>query len=418
MEQLEGETITYVETPTQDKWKLVPLFKKSVTGNVRMWQIGYNGVLTIVFGDVTGKKQVDQREITLNSSGRDIQTQALLEARGRYKDKYFEGYRPTDDTNKLGTSERVISPMLANEYWNGGYNQDRQKNITTKVTKWPVSCMPKLDGIRCLSYKHYSEVNNDEIIEMRSRENRDFVYTPNHFKHIREELSKFFMYLPEGTILDGELYNHDIDFNLIVSLVKTKKLVPPRHNEIHYYIFDIIESTNGTFNYRYNVLIQAYNSFIMDGNTITSFCIVPCTIAYNHQDIVSLHQTYVSNGYEGLIIRKIVGDNPSSDEIKQSQYRCTRCNNLLKFKHFIDEEGTIIGVEEGTGGEQGCAIFLIVDCRNNQLRIRPRGSLEQRKDWFNNPHKVTGKKYTFRYFELTPDQIPRFPTGKGFRDYE
>ena len=40
--------------------------------------------------------------------------------------------------------------------------------------------------------------------------------------------------------------------------------------------------------------------------------------------------------------------------------------------------------------------------------------------WSNlkNKDKYIGKRATIRYFQLTPDGIPRFPYAVGFRDYE
>jgi hypothetical protein len=85
-------------------------------------------------------------------------------------------------------------------------------------------------------------------------------------------------------------------------------------------------------------------------------------------------------------------------------------------KHFIDEEGIIEGVVDGTGDAKGLAIFKIRDCRGNLLTVCPRGNREERRNWFQNPQQVIGRRYTFRYFELSADNIPRFATGKAFRD--
>ena len=419
-----GQVIQFSDTAKDECWKLVPLYKETATGAIDMWQIGFDPLsdeLKILFGQIDGKKQIKKREVVTNASGRDKQTQALLEARQRYTKKYYKGYHPAGDTSEL-----ITSPMLANEYFAGGYSEKEKKNKRTNVSRFPVACMPKLDGIRSLIFK------SGHQIMMRSRENRNQIYSDEHFKELRQQLAPFFIYLPERAILDGELYNHDIDFNTLTSAVKTQKFVHPLLKQVKYCIFDIIEPLKLPFNQRYDLLLKAYYAYCDDCQNglvtfnqseqknmiLDTFLIIPNTLANSHEEIASFHDYYVRYGYEGLIIRKLVSDNPSTTEIGESQYRSTRCNNLLKYKHFIDEEGIIEDVSDGTGSDSNLAIFVIRDIRDNLIRVRPRGTEGKRHQWFEDKAKIIGKKYTFRYFNLTPDNIPRFPTGKGFRDYE
>ena len=45
-------------------------------------------------------------------------------------------------------------------------------------------------------------------------------------------------------------------------------------------------------------------------------------------------------------------------------------------------------------------------------------SFDYLKEVLDNKEDYIGKQATIRYFQLTPDGIPRFPFAVGFRDYE
>ena len=169
---------------------------------------------------------------------------------------------------------------------------------------------------------------------------------------------------------------------------------------------------------RYNCLLRAYKKFIEDGNINTKFFILACSLAYKNEDIVKYHEIYVSLGYEGAIIRKLAGKNPTEKDIRESIYRDTRTNNILKYKIFFEEEGTIIDVYDGQGKEKNVASFVIQDDKGKIFKVHPTGTLELRKKWFLEPKsKFIGRRYTYYFFERTEYGIPRFPIGKTFRDF-
>jgi flagellar motility protein MotE (MotC chaperone) len=95
----------------EKKWKLVPLFKEK-ENRVDVWQVGFDGVnrLIMTHGMIGGKLVPASTEVDLNKSGRNMEEQALLDARQRYKDQYVaKGYRPAEE----GPSEEK-TPMSAN----------------------------------------------------------------------------------------------------------------------------------------------------------------------------------------------------------------------------------------------------------------------------------------------------------------
>src|SRR5436305_14792406 len=135
-------------------------------------------------------------------------------------------------------------------------------------------------------------------------------------------------------------------------------------------------------------------------------------------EIINNHAKYVEEGYEGIIIRKIAGPNPTDESIKESQYIHRKGNNFLKYKDFKDEEGTIIDAISAKGTEEDAAILQVRDPRGNMVWVRMRGSVQNRIEMLQRKHEIIGKLVTYRYNRLTTNGIPLNPRGVAIRDYE
>ena len=412
-ELIEGELLKLSKEPTEENWKFEPLFCDSVGGSVLVWQIGFDGEnkrLVIRYGKYKttkgkrGKIQEQYHPIVINKSGRSLHEQAILEARNRYLLQYRKGYKPAGMEQSMELSG--CKPMLANKY-----KLPDEKGKRSNVTKFPVGTMPKLDGIRALMKR------TGNLIVARSRSNNVF----NKFEHIKEQLMDFFGYLPEYCELDGEIYCMDMTMPTLSSVVRTEKKRHKRHDEVKYYIFDIIEPNRECWLKRYEMLKTAYEQYIKDHQNIApTFEIVSNEIANSFGEIMENYKKYFNQGYEGLMIRHCVGDNATEKEILKSKYKPGRSNNLLKYKEFTDEEAIIIGGKTGTGPEENAVIFFIRDIRGNELYVRPRGSMKQRCIWYEMIDELVEKetKLTIRYQELSEYGVPRFPVGITIRDYE
>lgn len=389
------------QTPTQKLWSLIPLYKLSVTGDMLFWQIGFDGnnQLEISHGYEGGAIRTDKTEVKVNNSGRSLQEQALLEARHRYKLKYHEGYQPAG-----ATTPPLVKGMKGYEY------------KPNSVKNWPVYTQAKLNGIRMLCQ------DTTTGLSMRSWLNNPY----KHLTHIERELRDFFSYLPRYSTLDGELYNHGMDFTELTSAIKTVKSVHPKLHEVQYWIFDINyeDSEGAPFEKRCLLLHNAYRQYIHDlqsnnKQVPVTFTIVPTYVANNHQEVLQQHQQYVASGYEGIMIKKISNGYPAtSKEYQQSLYRPGKGNHILKYKEFIDEEAVVVNVTEAEGTEKGAAILEVVDKRGNRFPVRMRGDFDRRRHWFQNPNVIMGKEITIRYQELSIYGVPRFPVGVAVRDYE
>jgi DNA ligase-1 len=113
---------------------------------------------------------------------------------------------------------------------------------------------------------------------------------------------------------------------------------------------------------------------------------------------MELYGGYVEAGYEGQMLR-IDGNY----ENKRSKY-------LLKHKSFIDEEYTILDVVEGIGNKTGMVGSFVFENKNGKrFNSSPKFNWEECTKMWNERASLIGKSATVKYFNLTPDEVPRFP---------
>ncbi len=286
-------------------------------------------------------------------------------------------------------------PMLANKF------SERKHHV-----KYPCYGQPKLDGVRYTSRK----ISNDEII-MKTRNDG----TCPFFQEIKSALNQ--LNLTPGILLDGEFYSKKIPFRTLNGYCNRKKidgktgysLIPKDHIEsIHYYIFDcyFIDCPKKIYKERFEYLQQ-----LLSANTSKYIKLVPKNIIEKEEDIKTMHDIFVADGNEGLMIRNITGIYKLKD----------RSNDLLKYKEFQDEEYKIVGAECSLNGkEEGCIIWIL-GLMDNTLTFtcRPRDTHESRRnDWLEynqNCKKYIGQLYTVRFQEKYENGIPRFPVGIAIR---
>lgn len=399
MAEPDFETISIADQPKTSRWKLTTLYKNTINGATLFWEVGFNGAqLEINYGHVDGAVVSDRTDVKTNSSGRDINEQALLNARQRYREKYREGYQPLGDPEP---------PMIK------GMKGDKYEK-ETDIKSWPVEVQPKLDGIRMLCHR-----SRDGSVFCRSYENKHWT----HLGFIADQVQAFLVYLPPQTTVDGELYVHGMPFTTLTSIVKTMKKVHPELQKIQYHIFDIdylVDGSRPCLEDRMIQLEKSYKAYLNDlGDQSTSLVLVESQTAYSAEDIKSLHDIYEKQGYEGVMIKKRAnGSAKDSKTYKESEYKPGRSKNILKYKSFQDEEGTVVGVHDSEGREKGAARLEIEDMRGNRIIMRFEGPLKLRKEWLKKPETVMGKRATFRYQELSEYGVPRFPVGVAIRDYE
>jgi len=357
--------------------KLKTIYKKTKTGATQEWTIEvvdnkyrtHSGQVggaittnewTVVYGKNTGK-----------ANGTTDNEQALKEAEAKRTKKLESGY--FEDVNNIDTKQ-YFEPMLAAKW------EDYKDKI-----QYPIYSQAKLDGIRCILTKD----------GMFSRNGKPIISAP----HIFDSVKPLFETNPD-LVFDGELYADKFanDFNKIVSLVKKTKPTADDLKEskelIEYHIYDLPSSDK-------NFIQRAYDlaTLFETRSELHPHCRIVETYKVPSEDVVTeLYEKYVEEGYEGQMLRL------------DGKYENKRSKNLLKHKSFVDEEYTILDICEGEGNRTGTAGYMVFETAEGKpFKSNVKGTWDETAEMLKNKKQLIGKQATIKYFNLTPDGIPRFP---------
>lgn len=367
--------------------QIAKLYKLSTTGKAQEWTIEVEGnKYRTIAGQVNGKLTTSEwTKCEGKNIGQSNETtpeeQAVKEAEAKAKKKRESGY--TDNLKDAGRAD-YFEPMLAHKW------EDHADAMS-----YPFSVQPKLDGIRCV-------ISKDGMF---SRNGKPIVSAP----HIFNSLKQFFVLHP-NVVLDGELYNHNLnsDFNKIVSLVKktkpTSEDLLESESMIEYHCYDMcdLDEPNLIFADRYEFLkenrISNYEHVVM----------VKTLIVENNKECDKVYEQFMEFGFEGMIVRSQFG-----------KYEHKRSKNLLKRKEFVDEEYVILDIVEGEGNRTGTAGYMVFENKDGKrFKSNIKGDYLYLADILKNKQNLIGEKATIKYFNLTPDGVPRFPFVTSIRNYE
>ncbi len=404
------------------QFRLPALYRIGALGKVRVWFIVFNGSQLMSYWGTeedykAGTLQSSPIPILLNASGRTVHEQALLEAQSRWKTKH----------DKEGYSEQIMSGTILT----GGAILANEWKPEKGIKRFPVWVQPKLDGVRCRAHIEYSEEGSQVKVELISR--NKMVIT--HFDHIRREILQLTPYIQKVISeafpgmypifrLDGELYDQRVPFQLLSGMTRTSaaKVISEKEMQVKYHIFDLVVSPPEkelTYDERATLLFRAYSAYITERQAggESSLCMLNSYSVGSIPEILQKHDEFVQQRYEGLIIRHIGGR--TETERKLSYYKRGKSAGLLKYKHFQDSEGLVIGAEQATGDEQGAVIWQLQAKNGAVFWCRPKGAVDHRieeyKLWISSGGKAFyGQLYRYRYQELTDAGVPRFPRGLGF----
>jgi hypothetical protein len=293
-----------------------------------------------------------------------------------------KGYRKSIPT------KRPMMPMLAQEY-------DWDKVLG------PFAMQPKFDGIRCLASK----------TQLISRKNEQFKCFP-HLEAILRQL-------PDDITLDGELYIHNLPFDLISGYAR-RNTVSPMSSQFRFIVYDIID-TEKTFVHRYNELINIISGLVQSHSVLLEmkqrsqpfpfnrhltkqFPIDLCPTEFfdkapsEHRPSVKAYfDNCISQKYEGAIVRTL-------DKPYELNFRSP---SLLKMKSFDDSEFLIVGVETD---RDGCGILT---CEYNSTTFQCQMNWEKWRQVqiAQNPDHFIGKLVQVKYQGYTVNGMPRAPKG-------
>lgn len=294
------------------------IYKKDSKGKLRILTvIAENGILTQISGLADGKQVTHAKELSPKNVGRSNETtkeeQAELAMDSLLTKKLKLDYYETPEEAMENSSVLYM----------GAKNWDDEKHKIKNKTTLFVS--RKYDGMRCLAH-----VKQGISVKLMSRQNTDILEKHKSMMHLVHQLID----LPSG-VYDGELFNMEIG-TFQEQMKAIKKYRPGVSEKIDFNVYDMYHET-ATYSERYNTFFRHINSMEYGPN----IRIAP-QIAYIHDRnldstamyIKNLHDSYVSEGYEGAIVR-----------VSPNLYECNKkSSQMLKVKEFYDIAARIVDI--------------------------------------------------------------------------
>jgi DNA ligase-1 len=361
----------------------------------------------------TTAEQLSRRELTGNAAITAVNHMRLNALEAEWNHWYR---RILIKDLRCGVSEKTINSVVGKKYGNyivpvfscqlahDGANHE-SKVAGSKLVE------VKLDGVRVITIV-YPSGNVDQY----SRNGKELV----NFEHIKRQFAKHAKLLREPMVFDGEVMSSS--FQDLMRQVHRKSDVEASDAVLH--LFDILTlkdfqagSSSVPQVDRSNSLRAWYAPIAdhMPNVAILGHELVDLDSQGGRRRFGRINADAITGGYEGIMIK-----DPTAG------YECKRSTAWLKQKPYIEVSLTVIGVEEGTGRNQGKLGAIIVEGEDDGKLIRTNvgsGLTDaDRVTYWDNADSIIGNIVEVRADAVTQNQDGsyslRFPRFKGFRGFE
>lgn len=379
------------------------LYARNSNGTVQEWTIEVVGAQYRTISGRHGGQLIQSAWTTAKpknvgkSNATTPETQALSEAESKIQSKLDEGY--AEDVTKIDDMT-FIQVMTCTEF----NKRVKQTAKAFDLDEWVV-VQPKLDGNRAVITPQ----------RIQSRGAKDVVSCP----HIREVFEPVFQKYP-GLRPDGELYNHlyHDKFDDLQSILRkqkpTEEELKQSREVIQFHWYDIVQldhdKTSMPYSERQKWIFQIMVEFSDWFAQHQCIQFVPSVRVYSMKEIDEVTGGFLDQGFEGSIIRF---DKPYERREKSLV--------MLKHKPFVDEEYTIVRVEEGDGGREGAAIIVCLTEEGLEFRAACKCPVEKMQAIYGAKEDMIGKQCTVRRLgkpgsKVAAGKRPRHPRVTGIRD--
>ena len=386
-----------------------------------------------------GVKKVPERSDVLTGQGLDWNTFKVLAEQLRNRELTGHAAR---DAIELAMS------VATTEQWNGFYRRILIKDLrcgmsektVNKVAKqgWPQYAVPifgcqlahdsanhekkmigvkqievKLDGVRVLA------VCRGGKVELFSRNGKQF----HNFPHIIAEIESVLAEKPApyDCVLDGEVMS--ADFQDLMKQLQRKDGKKATDAVLHLFDFiPLVDFLNGSWDKKQTDRSNYVKYWVLENEDLLEHvqaCAwedVDLSTTKGEERFVELNKAAVNGGYEGVMIKDV-----------DAPYTCKRSHAWLKAKPFIEVTLTVVGVEEGTGRNEGRLGAFICEGRDDgkdiSVNVGSGFSDAQRDEYWTNA--LNGHLIEVRADAVTQNQdgtyslrFPRFKTFRGFEPGE
>jgi len=319
---------------------------------------------------------------------------------------------------RCGVSEKTINKVVEKKY--AGYAipifgcqlAHDSANHESKVSGQKLIEV-KLDGVRIITIIH-----PDGRVDMFSRNGKELV----NFPHIKEQL-KFVAGIggiDHAMVLDGEIMSSS--FQDLMRQVHRKSDVQSEDAVLN--LFDILTleefeaGSSDTSQIRRSEILSNWHSVYetsMPNVTVVGQELVDLDTTKGQARFKMINTQAVAGGYEGIMIK-----DPNAG------YECKRSVAWLKLKPFIEVSLSVIGVEEGTGKNEGKMGAIICEGEDDgkliTVNVGSGFTDEHRDEYWASRNKLLGMVAEVRADAVTMNQDGtyslRFPRFKGFRGFD
>lgn len=353
------------------------LYSKSAHGKLRFWEIWSEGdIIYMEYGNIDGESIINEEHIPCGLANRTLEEQINLRINSRINKKKDEGYVESkeDALNNIKTNSLGFKKPAKCHSWNK-YGH-----------KFPFSTtyiQHKLDGhhcnIICIDGKNIAYSSNGKIIDT----------IPEILQSIE---------IPEGMVIEGELYSHGTPLQTISSWVRRRQ---DNTKKLHYFIYDI--DLQECYSRRFELLNQLKIN--------NEFCsIMPSKIITGNFDVNKYMKAALEERYEGLVLRSI--GFPHMDG--------KRSKGMLKVKsiHFkgefaMDDEFLVVNILSSVDG------FARLQCETidgNKFMVLCHGTHEYKKHVLENKKEFLFRHVRIEYSGWTKDKKPFHPVALEWRE--
>jgi len=273
----------------------------------------------------------------------------------------------------------------------------------------------KLDGVRVLA------VCKGGKVELFSRNGKQF----HNFPHIIAEIENVLSCTPApyDCVLDGEVMS--ADFQDLMKQLQRKDGKKATDAVLH--LFDFIPLENflaGSWDKDQTTRSNYVKYWVLENNDILEHVVacewedVDLDTPEGEQRFKDINAAAVEGGYEGVMIKDVT-----------APYECKRSHAWLKAKPFIEVTLEVVGVEEGTGRNEGKLGAVVCsgedDGKNIRVNVGSGFTDDNRSVFWSGRDALIGQLVEVRADAVTQNQdgtyslrFPRFKTFRGFEPGE
>jgi DNA ligase-1 len=215
----------------------------------------------------------------------------------------------------------------------------------------------KLDGVRVLAFVTATNIS------LFSRSGKAFENFPHIIDELTERRDELLRAFGSSFVLDGEVIGQS--FQELMKQARRKTNVDATDTILH--VFDVIPTDDFREGFcptpqqeRSQMLLQASSTFSkFKSISLVEHIIVDLGDDNSVDQMWEFADNAIQQGYEGILIKDI-----------DAPYKCKRSTSWLKYKPVVTYDLTVIGVEEGTGKNEGKLGAIVCEGEDNGRNIR------------------------------------------------